>query len=70
MNPKTLEDYCRFGNTPETEENTFRIIFEVIEKLNEEKLTKLNYNVILTLIGTLAKDQTDTPEKELEVCFG
>lgn len=68
--PTGLEAICKFGKTPENEDNTLRILLEVLKMLNRERLTKLNYNVILITLGALAQDQTNTPEKELEVCFG
>ena len=65
-----LEAYCRYGNNEISQDAILEIVISVIQMLNHLNLTKLQYNVALQLIGMFAEYQTNTTEKEMEVCFG
>lgn len=68
--PKPLEliDLITTGNV-ESDADLYAAIIHIINEINQRNLTPLTVNVLLTILGDMAKAQTDTPEKEYQTVF-
>ncbi|GEM_PF-4421233 len=61
---------CLLFGTNESIEALNDCLLKVIRTVNKAGLTPLTTNVLYSMLGDIAKEMTDTPEKELFVNLG